>query len=350
MRYISLGLAAALLMSSTEFAQAQKAYFEGKTISVVVGSAAGGGNDAYTRLIARVLGAHIPGKPAVVPRNMPGASGITQMNFMFNIAPRDGTTIGATQLGTPFEPLFAAQSSQVKYDPLKFIWLGSPAQFASVAFAWHTSPVKKAEDLLQHELLVGSSGSSTNASTEAWLTNRVLGFKYKVVSGYSSGTDVDLAIERGEVHGRASSGWTGLKIRGADMIKEGKIILLYQIGLKKHPDIPAEVPLILDLAKTPEDRAVLELKFAPYSIGYPFFLPPETPAEGADQIKAAFTAALADAELRQAATAQRLDIDPVSGEEIEMILRGVFNSSPSVVSRVIAGIKPPTDAPGKGPR
>lgn len=348
MKLTASGAAIALVTLSAHAAVAQNAFYDGKTISLVIGSGAGGGNDAYARLIARFLGGHIPGNPTIVPRNMPGASGLTQMNHMFNIAPRDGTTVGGTQLGTPFEPLFAGQSPQVKFDPLKFYWVGSPAQFASVAFAWHTAPVKKAQDLLEHELLVGSSGASTTTSTEAWLTNRVLGFKYKVVSGYSSGTDVDLAVERGEVQGRAASGWTGLKIRGADWIKEGKINLLYQIGLKKHPDIPVEVPLILDLAKTPEDRAVLELKFAPYNIGYPYFLPPGASDERGKELRAAFTATFADPEVRKAAAGLRLDIDPVTGEEIESILNRVFSASPAVVGRVIEGIKQPADASGGG--
>lgn len=330
-----------LFALQTAQAQPANAFFEGKTVSLVVGSGAGGGYDAYMRLIARFLGNHIPGQPTVVPRNMPGASGLTQINFMYNVAPKDGTTIGATQLATPFEPLFAGQSTQIKFDPLKLFWLGSPAQFAAVAYATHTAQVKKAEDLFTHELLVGSSGGGTNASTEAWLTNKVLGFKYKVITGYSSATDVDLALERGEVQGRASSGWSGLKIRNSEALRNGEINLLYQLGIKKHPDIPANVPLILDFAKSPEDRAVLELKFAPYSIGYPYFLPPDVPAERAQLLRTAFAETVNDPEIRKAAEVVKLDIGPVTGQEIEDIMKLVFNSSPNVIARVIDGIKPP---------
>jgi tripartite-type tricarboxylate transporter receptor subunit TctC len=291
------------------------------------------------------LGKHIPGRPTVIVRNMPGAGGITQMNYIYNVAPRDGTSIGGTQPGAPFAPLFTGGTPEIKFDPLQFIWLGSPAQFASVAYVWHTAPVKSAQDLMQHELIVGSSGGNT--STEAYLTSRVLGFKYKVITGYSSGADVDLAVQRGEVQGRASIGWTAFKLRALELIKSGQIKVLYQMGLAKHPAIPADVPLILDFARSDADKQVLAMAFAPYTVGYPYLLPPKTPADRVAMLRTAFAETVADPEFKKEAEELNLDVGPVSGERIEAILREAYGAPQDVIQRLRAAMAPPRDADGK---
>lgn len=235
--------------------------------------------------------------------------------------------------------MFSGNAPEIKFDSLQFNWLGSPAQFASVAYAWYTAPVKNAQDLMQHELIVGSSGGTS--TSEAWLTNRILGFKYKIVTGYHSGADVDLAVERGELQGRASIGWSAFKLRALDWIKSGKINVLYQMGLAKHPAIPADVPLILDLARNDADRQVLAMAFAPYSIGYPYLLPPKTPADRVAILRAAFAETIADPEFKKAADDAHLDVGPVSGEKIEAILRQAYSASPNVIERLIAARTPP---------
>lgn len=334
-----------LVMADGAIAQTKSGPFEGQTISLIAGFPSGGGYGTYAQLVGRYLGRHIPGHPTVIVRNMPGAGGLTQLNHMFNVAPRDGTAIGATQPLAPFEPLFTGGGREIKFDPLEFIWLGSPAQFASVAYAWHTAPVKSAPDLRQHELIVGSSGG--NSGTEAYLMNRLLGFKYKVITGYKSGADVDLAVQRGELQGRASIGWTAFKLRGLDWIKSGQAHLLYQVGLSKHPAIPAEVPLILEFARNDEDRQLLSMAFAPYSVGYPYFLPPKTPTERVELLRSAFVATIADPEFKKEAQDLNLDVGPVSGEKVEGILRQAYSSPPNLIKRLNAAMSLPEGAEGK---
>jgi hypothetical protein len=242
----------------------------------------------------------------------------------------------------PFEHLFGVAGSRATFDAVKFRWLGGSVRFAAVAIAWNAStPVRKAEDLLTRELLVGASTALSNSATDAFVVRNVLGFKYRVVTGYPGGADIDLAMIRGETHGRAQATWPAIKQRNPEWLTDGKISILYQMGLDKSPEVPAHVPLILDFAKTPEDRQVLELKFATYAIGYPVFGPPEIPAERLAAVRAAFAATLKDPDTRAEAARLRLDIAPMSGEAVEGIIRKAHASPPAVVARLLAASKAP---------
>ena len=331
------------LLSGCTAAQAQGVadFYRGKTVSLTIGVAAGGGNDFYARLIGRHLGRFIPGAPTVVVQNMPGAGGIRHLNYMYQAAPKDGTVIGATQHLTAFEPLFAGKDLKAAFDPLKFGWLGSPERFSAVALSWHTSPVKVAEDLLTHELVIGSEGLATGSSNDAYVLRNVLGFKFRAVLGYSGGANVDLAMERGELQGRSNAGYQGMKTRHPQWLTNHMINVLYQIGLRKNPDIPVDVPLVLDFAKTAADRAVLETKFASYELGYPYMVPPGTPADRKAALQAAFEAMLNDRTFRADAESQRLDVGPISAERIEAVLRRSFGAPRETVDRLIEASKPP---------
>jgi tripartite-type tricarboxylate transporter receptor subunit TctC len=313
-------------------AQGEADFFRGKTVSLYIGSGSGGSLDQYARLVIRHLGPAIPGQPVVVPKNMPGAGGIAVGNYIFRIGPKDGTAIGTVAQSVPFEPLFGGEDSKADFDTLKMHWLGSPVKFASLAVAWHTAPVKKAEDLLTHELVVGSSGIASASTNDAYVLRNLLGFKYRVILGYPSGADIDLAMERGETQGRANIAWEGLKNRNADWLRDKKIVLLYQEGLKKHADLP-DVPLILDFARNDEERKILELKFSSYELGYPYMVAPETPPARVMALRAAFKAALADPALKADAARQRLDVEPVDGDEMERILRSAYSAPPAVIAR-----------------
>jgi hypothetical protein len=169
----------------------------------------------------------------------------------------------------------------------------------------------------------------------------ILGFKYRVVTGYQSGADIDLAMQRGETQGRANIAWYGIKTRNAEWLREGKISLLYQMGLKRHPDIPADVPLSLDLTRTPLERQMLELKFSAYDVGYAFMAPPETPPERVAALRAAMTAAVNDPAFRADAVREKIEVDPVAGAEVEMIIRNAYAAPPEVLARLNEAIKPP---------
>jgi len=337
---IGIVCTAVALMANT--AKADDAdFYRGKTLNILIGSGVGGGLDQVARVVARHLGKHVPGNPTVVPRNMVGAGGLQVLNFVQSVAPKDGTTIGVVLPSLVFEPLLAGKTSTEGFDPRKLQWLGGPARYASVAIAWNpATPVRKAEDLLSHELVVGAVSAVSNSATDGYVMRNILGFKYRTVTGYPSGADLDLAMLRGETQGRANIAWYGIKTRNAEWLSEGKISLLYQMGLKKHPDIPPEVPLSIDLTRTPAERQLLQLKFSAYDVGYAFMAPPDTPAERVATLRAALKATFDDPAYRADAIREKLELDPVSGQEVEAIIRNAYGASPEVIARLSEAAKP----------
>ena len=339
MRRLLLGLIA-LAWPCSAPADAIEDFYRGKTLNLMIGSGAGGGVDQVSRAVARHLGKHVPGNPTVVPRNMGGAGGLQVLNHIQSVAPKDGSTIGIVLPSLVFDPLFTGKSEG--YDPLRLKWLGGPARYASVAIAWNAAtPVRRAQDLLTQELVVGAASVASNSASDAYVMRHILGYKYRVITGYQSGADIDLAMQRGETQGRANIAWYGIKTRNAEWLRDGKISLLYQMGLKRHPDIPVDVPLSLDLTRTPLERQMLELKFSAYDVGYAFMAPPETPAERVAVLRAAMTAAVNDPAFRADAEREKIEVDPVAGAEVEAIIRNAYAASPDVLTRLNEAIKPP---------
>jgi tripartite-type tricarboxylate transporter receptor subunit TctC len=339
MRWLWLGVIA-LAWPGLARADAVEDFYRGRTLNLMIGSGAGGGVDQVSRAVARHLGKHVPGNPTVVPRNMGGAGGLQVLNHIQSVAPKDGSTIGIVLPSLVFDPLFTGKSEG--YDPLRLKWLGGPARYASVAIAWNAAtPVRRAQDLLTQELVVGAASVASNSASDAYVMRHILGYKYRVVTGYQSGADIDLAMQRGETQGRANIAWYGIKTRNAEWLREGKISLLYQMGLKRHPDIPAEVPLSLDLTRTPVERQMLELKFSANDVGYAFMAPPETPAERVAALRAAMTAAVNDPAFRADAAREKIEVDPVAGAEVEAIIRSAYAAPPDVLTRINEAIKPP---------
>jgi len=335
-------IAAALAWAHPHVANADAVadFYRGKPLNLMIGSGVGGGVDQVSRAVARHLGRHIPGNPTVVPRNLGGAGGLQVLNHIQSVAPKDGATIGVVLPSLVFDPLFTGKTEG--YDPLKLKWLGGPARYVSVAMAWNAStPVRKADDLLTHELVVGAASVASSSATDAYVMRNTVGFKYRVVTGYPSGADIDLAMQRGETQGRANIAWYGIKTRNSEWLREGRISLLYQMGLKRHPDIPAEVPLSLDLTRTPDDRRILELKFSAYDVGYAFMAPPETPSERVAALRAAMTAAVNDPAFRADAAREQIEVDPVAGAEVEAIIAGAYATPPDLLARLNAAMKPP---------
>jgi tripartite-type tricarboxylate transporter receptor subunit TctC len=332
----------ALMQQRIAAAQSVADFYRGKTLNVMIGSGAGGGVDQVARAVARHLGKHVPGNPPVLPRNMAGAGGLQALNFIQTIAPKDGTSIGMVLPSLVFDPLFTGKRMGEGFDPLKLHWLGGPARYASVAIAWNPStPVRKAQDLLTQELVVGAASVASGSATDGFVMRNILGFKYRVISGYTSGADIDLAMIRGETQGRANIGWFGIKTRNTEWLRDGKISVLYQTGLRRNPEIPAEVPLVLDFTKTAADRRILELKFSAYDVGYAFMAPPETPAERVAALRAAFADTFNDPAYRADAARERLEVDPVAGDEVETIIKSAYAVAPDVLARLVEAIKPP---------
>ena len=338
-RIAPLLLAASLgLVSVTPGAKAESVadFYRGKTVTIFVGFSAGGGYDLHARLLARYMVKHLPGAPTIIVKNLPGGSGLTLINNIYNTAPRDGTQFATFDRAIPLEPLF--ESSQARFDPLKMNWIGSSDNDGSTCVAWHDAAVKTFDDLKTNQLVVGATGSVGIAYTFPRLANEVLGTKFKIINGYPGSTDVMLSIERGETQGFCSSGFATMELNRPDWVREKKINYLVQVAMAKEKDHP-EVPLALDYAKTPADRQALELVISPTLMARPFAAPPEVPAERVAALREAFNATLTDPEYLADAAKSRLQVQLVKGEDIDALLRRLYATPKPVVDRVTNAFK-----------
>jgi tripartite-type tricarboxylate transporter receptor subunit TctC len=309
-------------------------FYSGKQIQMLIGSGAGAGFDAYARLVARHLGKHIPGHPTVVPMNKPGAGGLTMTNALVNVGPTDGSAIGAPQSSAPVEGLLHLLSrggAAAKFDATKLNWIGSASQDVFVLFDWHTARPKTFSDLMSTEMLLGSSGPNTDGSLIAIALNKLLGTRIKLVTGYNVSSAEMLAMERGELDGNAMA-YASVSTMRPDWIRDGKIRFLAQMGMKPHPDLKG-VPFVLDLVKSPEDRKVLELIFAKYQFGRPYFVPPGVPADRVAALRAAFDATMKDPELLADAEKMRLEINPVSGTDVQAMIEKLYRTPEPLARR-----------------
>ena len=316
---VSLGLAC--LVSSAGHAQTPAEFYKGKTVELMVGSSVGGGYDIYGRLLARHLGKHIPGRPTVIPKNMEGAGGLRLANWLYNVAPKDGTVIGTFGRGIPFDPILAGRAAQ--FDANKFNWIGSMNDEVSICVAWQDAGITKFEDLFTTELIVGGTGSTAGSDIYPKVINGVLGTKMRVISGYPGGNDITLAMQRGEVKGRCGWSWSSVKTNHRPWIEDKTLKILFQLALERHPDLP-EVPLVIDLAKSDEQKQILKLVFAQQVLGRPFAAPVGVPADRVAALRQAFMDTMKDPELLAEAEKAQLEITPVSGEAIQKLVREVY--------------------------
>lgn len=312
----------AVMLSTTALAAGP--FYKDKRITVYITSGSGGSVDLMNRLGARHVGKHIPGNPRVIAKNKTGAGGLVGANYLYNQAPKDGTELAGSLMTVPYAPLFYGKTSKAKFDPVKFNWIASPSKFVAVAVAWHTSPIKKWQDLLEKEMIVGSSGMGSASTVDSLFMRNALGLKYKVIMGYPSGSDIDLAMIRGETHGRATTAWAGVTSRHPDWITKKKVTLLYQMGLAAHPTVPKEVPLLVDEIKDPEKKALLRLKMAAYETGYPVYAPPGVPAERVALLRKAFTATYRDPAYLADAKRSRVEVNPIPGAKVAQIVADAY--------------------------
>src|SRR5262249_33788882 len=326
--------AAALLMTlagSKAWAQAPADFYRGKTIEIYINVGVGGGYDLYARMIARHLGKHIPGNPTILPKNMEGAGGMRLANWLYNVAPKDGTALGAVARATAFEPLLGNKSAH--YDGRRFSYIGSANDEVSVCVAWYTSGVRTFEDARKMQLLVGANGTSEDTYQYPALLNHMFGSKFKMVPGYPGGNDINLAMERGEVQGRCSIPWSTVKATRRFWIDEKKVNLLMQYSLAKHADLP-DVPLVMELAKTDEQRNILKLIFGRQVMGRPFAAPPEVPKERVAMLRKAFMETMADKDFLAEAEKAKFEVTPVSGEKVESLVLDVHrNTTPELAEK-----------------
>ena len=307
-------------------------FYKGKTVSMVVGSSTGGGYDTMTRAIARFIGKHIPGTPNVVVRNMPGAGGITAMNYIYNNAEKDGTALALVQNNTPLEPLFGTK--QARYDATRLNWLGTPSFEVAMVLLWHTVAVNSIADLKAKETNMGASGANSTPAFYARLLNATLGTKMKLVNGYPGQNDAFLAMERGELDGYPSVFLSALSSTRPNWLRDKSAKPIVQYGPERAPEI-GDVPFAPDLIGNPDDKLMMEAGFAPLALGRPLVMPPDVPADRVAAMRRALAETFADPEFLAEGERMGLGINaPRTGDQLKDVIARAYQTPPRIVERL----------------
>jgi tripartite-type tricarboxylate transporter receptor subunit TctC len=302
-------------------------FYKGKNINFIIGTAPGGGYDAYSRLIARHIGRHLPGQPSVVPQNMPGAAGIRAANYLYNVAPKDGTVIGMVDQAVYLDQILGTAGLNV--DATKLNWIGRILSNSAVLYARQGAEAKTIEDVFTHELIVSTSGAASRLN---WtVLNNLLGMKFRIIPGYQGSNDSRMALVRGEVDA-LSQPWPVLKVEGEQLLRDKQINLLLQTGADKNPEL-SQLPRMIDLAKNAEDRVLLALFSSPSTIGRSVVGPPGIPGERVLALRHAFTAAIGDPALIDEVKRLKLELDPLDGEALQANIAGTGAVSPELIER-----------------
>jgi tripartite-type tricarboxylate transporter receptor subunit TctC len=313
-------------------------FYRGKQITILIGSSVGGGYDLYARLVARHLGKHIPGNPTIVPSNMPGAGSHSAAGHIYAVAPKDGTVIGALQSGVVFEPLLAARP--FNHDPTKFNYLGSANDDVYVCIARTDAPVHTFNEAFTRELIIGGSPASSPTDNPVFLDN-VLGTKFKVVTGYPGTREIALAVDRNEVQGACGVAWPSFSVSNPGWFKDGKMRVLVQTHSTGHPDLNKEgVPRAIDFARTPDERAMIDLYFSQTVFGRPYLVAPEVPKERVEALREAFAKTLRDPQLIAEANTMGLEVNQVSGGRLQDLVAKIFSSPPEMVTKIKQALVP----------
>jgi tripartite-type tricarboxylate transporter receptor subunit TctC len=324
------------LAPSTVAADPIADFYRGKSISMIIATAPGGDYDLRARLISRHIGRHIPGNPTIVPRNMPGGVGIQAMNYMANVAPKDGTTLHAIMQNMSTHQALGGVG--VEFDTRKFFWIGNTTDTPNVINSWHTTGIRTIQDVMTRELVVGAPGQATNSVYYPKTLNELVGTKFKIVSGYPGGNDVNLAMERGEVGGRGSNSWASWKATKPDWLRDKKIFILVQIALKRDPEL-ADVPTMIELAKTDEDKAVMTFLSADVPIARAYVTTPGVLPERVQALRRAFDATMKDPQLLAEAAKFNMDLSPSTGEDAQRYSDLIANAPERVLLRAKAIIE-----------
>lgn len=328
--FVAIGVLAIVVGTNPAAAQTPEQFYKGKTVDVVIGYPPGGSNDTFGRLLARHLGKHIPGNPTVVPKNMPGAGSFVAVNNMYNTLPKDGTQIA---IGAPTTALDEKLGTpNVRFKTAEFNWIGRIDSLINIVFMWKTSPVKTFADAQKIESTLSGTGVGSTVAIYPTVTNNVLGTKFKLVMGYKGSGEAMLAVERGEVQGHSTS-WTAVKVAHPTWWPEKMISILVQYGLKRHAELH-EIPTVVELARTDEERQILTAIMAATEVGTAFFTTPGVPADRVSALRRAFDAAMKDPELQAEAERMKLAVNPLPGEELQKVVTSVSNLAPDLLEKV----------------
>ncbi len=326
-------LSAVCLSSRTADAQDPEQFYKANHVTIVIGYTVGGGFDLYARVLAKHLGKYIPGNPSVVPQNMPGAASLKAVDYLVNVAPKNGTVIGTFSHTISIAPLLG----QANFDPMKLEWLGSVTDDTAMCVVWHNSKVKTWSDLKSTPLTLGGTGKGSDPDQFALLFKNVLGQPIKLVTGYPGTAEMVLATERGEIDGFCGLNYSTIRARYRSWIDEKKATFLVQAAMKKNPDLP-DVPLALDLAANEKQRQILTLVMAAQSMARPFAMPPGTVKERADLMRTAFMTTLRDQDFLQDAKKAVMDVNPIPADEVLALLAKVYATPPETVQEAIRAL------------
>ena len=335
-------IAALALLSLGTFAvpsaRAQQDFYKGKTIRLIIGQAAGGGYDTYGRLLAPYLTQFLPGQPPVTVQNMPGAGSVLMANYLYAQAPRDGTVIALG--GGSIAPAALFGAAGARFDSRRFSWIGSMNSEKGVAVAWHTAPTKKASDIFEREFVVGGAGVNADSVIFPNAVNRVLSTRFKVVSGYQGSAEMVLAMERGEVQGIGNWHYSSILANRPDWLRDKKINLILQLGLGPHPALP-DVPTVMDVARTDEEREVLRIVFAQQSIGRPVLGPPEIPDDTLALLRKTFDTIMRDPQFLADAAKRKIEInEPMGGADSAQVVDRLYAAAPALIKKASAAVNP----------
>ena len=330
-RPVPIMLVAATLLGTAALPAAADVadFYRGKRINFVIGFGTGGGYDIYARLFARFVGEHIPGNPTVVPQNMPGAGSRRAANWLYAVAPKDGTAIACLGQATPTDQ--ALGQAGIQFDARKFNWIGNLVVVNNIMFVSAASGVAAIDDAKKKTLAIGATGASSPSVLYPLVSNNLLGTKFKIVPGYAGGGDINLAVERRELDGRGSDSWASMKSTHADWLRDHTINILFQVGPRREPDLP-DVPLWSELGESEGQRQVLEILSGDVAVGRPILTAPDVPADRVRALRKAFDETLADPQFVAAAKQANIYINPMGGEELQAMVDRIAGPSERVLT------------------
>jgi tripartite-type tricarboxylate transporter receptor subunit TctC len=334
LKAIAISVVVALGLALPAPARSAEDFYRGHTITILVGFTAGGGYDLYARVLARHMGRHVPGNPAIVVQNMPGAGSLKATQFVYSHAPQGETVLATVSRGMVTEPLL----NDAKFDATKLTWLGSITSETSVCATWSASPVRSWPDMFAREFTLGGSATGADPDTFALILRNVFGAKVKLVTGYPGGNDINLAMERGEIDGRCGWSWTSIKSQKTEWLRNRKISLLAQFGMARHADLP-DIPLVLDRATDAEQRQILRLLIAGQFVGRPFFTSPDIPIDRKMALRSAFDETMKDPQFLEEAAKLDLEISPITGAVIDTFLADLYRTPKDVVRKAVAAVQ-----------
>src|SRR5262245_8369297 len=332
--------------NTTAFAQNDVAdFYRGKTVRLVIGYGPGGGYDVYGKFFARYLGEHIPGKPTVIAQNMPGAGSRSAANWLYKVAPKDGTVLAVLSQATPADQ--ALGQPGIQFDVRQFNWIGNMVAVNNIMITWAETGVRTIDDAKKKSLAIGATGASSPSVIYPTVANNLFGTQFRIVSGYPGGGDIMIALERREVDGRGSDSWASLKSNNPDWIRDRKVNILFQVGPRREADLP-NPPLWSELAQNDEQRQILEVLSGDVAVGRPLLTTPDVPAARVQALRKAFDDTLNDPAYRDAAGKANMYLNPLGGEELQRIVGRIVSLPPQVIERIkeVVRVKDMQERPG----